>query len=86
MEVNEKKIIREVTSKVLKSLYRSIGSQIGEQDPETEPETMKPTEAQKKFGIPEATIRHLVRTKRVLGKTGKPFLVNVKSLRAFIEQ
>jgi len=71
----EKRIVNQVTKKVLKSL--SIIDR--------EPETMSPKTAQEMFGIKEATIRHLVRTKKIKGKPGKPFLVNVKSLRSFIE-
>lgn len=70
----EKTIVEKVTKEVLSTLLAT----------EPEPEYMSPKDASKRFGIREFTIRHLVRTDRVKGKRGKPFLVNVKSLRAFI--
>ena len=70
----ENRMVNKITKKVLTSLQIS----------DTEPETMNPVAASQKFGIKESTIRHLVRTGRVKGKKGKPFLVNVKSLRTFI--
>jgi len=74
MTVKEKAIVERVTKKVLETLLVV----------ESEPETMSPKDAQKRFGIKESTIRHLVRTGRVQGKRNRPFLVNVRSLRKFI--
>ena len=85
MELNENRIVRKVTASVMRNLVKSLSSEAKVINLDEEPETIRPIDAEEKFGIPEATIRHLVRTKRVKGKIGKPFLVNVKSLRSFIE-
>jgi hypothetical protein len=74
MTKKSRKRVEKVTKKVLSTILVN----------EPEPEFMSPKDASKRFGIKEFTIRHLVRTDRVKGKRGKPFLVNVKSLRAFI--
>ena len=49
-------------------------------------ETMKPKEVERAFGIPEHTARHLVRTNKVHGKPGWPFLVDVNSLKTWLSK
>lgn len=50
----------------------------------SEPEYLTPVQVQERFSIQPATVRQMVRRGDIVGKPGRPFLVESKSLRRYI--